>query len=69
MNDLREWLVSLMEDMPDENLLQIAETIEDAALTPNEEDPFYSKENMVRLRKSIAQLDQARAARKVVQDA
>ena len=57
MNDLREWLVSLVEGMPDERLLQIADAVEDAALTKDGEDPFYSEENMNRLRKSVERLE------------
>ena len=57
MNDLREWLVSLVEGMPDERLLQIADAVEDAALTNTGEDSFYSEENMKRLRKSVERLE------------
>lgn len=57
MDDLREWLVSLVEGMPDERLLQIADALEDAALTNDGEDPFYSEENMRHLRKSVERLE------------
>lgn len=57
MDDLREWLVSLVEGMPDDHLLQIVDAVENAALTSEGEDPFYSEENMRRLRKSVEHLE------------
>ena len=61
MDDLRQWLVSLVEDMPDESLLKIVDAVEDAALTPDGDDPFYSEENMAHLRAAMAQMQQVHA--------
>ena len=44
MNDLREWLVSLVEGMPDERLLQIADAVEDAALTKDGSSVLLQRE-------------------------
>ena len=57
MSDLREWLVSLVEGMPYERLLQIADTVENAALVNDGDDPFYSEENMRYLRQSVERLE------------
>ena len=57
VSDLRTWLVSLVEDMPVDRLVKLANAVEDAAFTKEGSDPFYSEENMARLRASAQELE------------
>lgn len=56
ISDLRTWLVSLVEDMPVERLVKLANAVEDTAFTNEGNDPFYSEENMARLKASVQEL-------------
>lgn len=59
-SDLREWLVSLVEDLPDDRLVKLANAIEDAAFPDDGNDPFYSEDNMRQLKESIVRPESAR---------
>lgn len=57
VTDLRAWLVSLVEDMPAERLVRLANAVEDAAFAKEGSDPFYSDRNMEQIKKSALELD------------
>ena len=57
VKSLRAWAISLLEDIPVDKLVQVVDVIEDAALTPEGDDPFYSEDNQAALRASIASVN------------
>lgn len=54
--DERIRAVQLLNNVPDEKLIYVIGFLEGAAI-PEEKDPFYSPQNMERLRRSIAQME------------
>ena len=66
--NLKKWLLSLVEDMSEDELMKIKDAVEDVALAPDGEDPFYSEENQRWLEESVAQL-KGNKAQEAEQDA
>ena len=52
----RERAMQLLNNVPDSRLVYVIGFLEGAAI-PEEKDPFYSSENMSRLKRSIAQME------------
>ena len=58
-NDERRRAVMLLENIPDQRLIYVLDFLR-GAIVPEEDDPFYSPENMEHLKKSIAELEAVR---------
>ncbi len=54
--DQRTRAYQLLDNVPNEKLIYVIGFLEGAAI-PEETDPFYSPQNMERLRRSIAQME------------
>lgn len=55
----REWAKALVDIIPDGKLMGIVGILEGAALIGEGEDPFYSEENMRRLKRAKAQIERS----------
>ena len=54
---VREWAKELVDIIPDGKLMGIVGILEGAALIGEGDDPFYTEDNLNRLRKARAQID------------
>ena len=52
----RDHAMQLLMNVPDDRLLYVIGFLEEASF-PENQDPFYSAENMVRLKRSIEQME------------
>ena len=57
--EAREWVKELLDTVPDEKLMAVVRAMEDVALTEDGPDPFYSAENMNRLKRVAARMETA----------
>lgn len=55
--DAREWAKEILETVPDRKIMAVVSALEDVALVPDGDDPFYSAENMARLRRSAQRIE------------
>ena len=52
----KEMAIQLLENIPESKMIYVIGFLEGVSV-PDEQDPFYSPENMARLKESIAQLE------------
>ena len=58
-NDERRRAAMLLENISDQRLIYVLDFLR-GSIVPEEDDPFYSPENMEHLKKSIAELEAVR---------